>query len=260
MSVGEVVAVVLAGFAAGGINAVVGSGSLIVFPTLLLVGLSPLSANVSNSIGLVPGGVTASLGYRSELQGASATLRRLAPLSFVGSIVGAGLLLVLPPEAFETIVPILIALALVLVIAGPRLQKLGRHDAEGGIGLATAPGWRAWALLAGTFVAGMYGGYFGAAQGVLVMGIFSALSTEPLQRLNGYKNVLTLIVNLVAAATFVIFAREAIDWWVVLMVSVGSLVGGVVGARYGRRIPAAVLRALIVVIGLVAIVKLVAFP
>ena len=112
----------------------------------------------------------------------------------------------------------------------------------------------------GIFVAGIYGGYFGAAQGVLLMGIFSALSSEPLQRLNAYKNVLSGVVNSVAAVTFVLFARDSIDWWVVLFIAVGSFLGGVVGARIGRRIPPAALRGLIVVIGVLAIVKLVFFP
>ena len=115
-------------------------------------------------------------------------------------------------------------------------------------------------MAAGVFVAGIYGGYFGAAQGVLLMGLFSALSLEPLQRLNGYKNVLALVVNLVAAAVFVIFAREHIDWLVVLLIAVGAFIGGVIGARVGRRIPPNALRALIIAIGLVAVVKLVSVP
>jgi uncharacterized membrane protein YfcA len=114
-------------------------------------------------------------------------------------------------------------------------------------------------MAVGVFVAGMYGGYFGAAQGVLLMGLFSVLSSEPLQRLNGYKNVLALIVNLVAAVVFVLFAREHIDWLIVLLVAGGSFVGGIIGARIGRRIPPNALRALIVVIGVVAMVRLVWF-
>ncbi len=256
MSLLHLVAVLAAGFAAGTINTIVGSGSLLTFPTLLVLGYPPLTANVSNNIGLVPGGVSGSYGYRHELSGRSSTVRRLAPLSFVGSVVGAGLLLVLPAEAFKAIVPVLIAIALVLVLLGPRLQ---RRTAERR-GDSVAPSWHTWALGVGTFVAGAYGGYFGAAQGVLLMGLFSALSSEPLQRLNAYKNVLSAIVNGVAAVMFVIFARGAIDWGVVLLIAIGSFLGGLVGARIGQRIPPAVLRALIVVIGIVAIVKLVAFP
>ena len=256
MSVLEVAAIIAAGFAAGTINTIVGSGSLITFPTLLVLGYPPLTANVSNNIGLVPGAVSGSYGYRHELAGRSRTLARLVPLSFLGSLAGAALLLVLPPEAFQAIVPVLIVIALVLVLVGPSLQRraVERHDG------AAQPGWHRWALGIGIFVAGIYGGYFGAAQGVLLMGIFSALSSEPLQRLNAYKNVLSGVVNSVAAVTFVLFARDSIDWWVVLFIAVGSFIGGVVGARIGRRIPPAALRGLIVVIGVLAIVKLVFFP
>jgi uncharacterized membrane protein YfcA len=256
VSVLEVAAIVAAGFAAGTINTIVGSGSLITFPTLLVLGYPPLTANVSNNIGLVPGGVSGSFGYREELRGRSRTVWRLGPLSFLGSLVGAALLLVLPPEAFNAIVPVLIAIALVLVLIGPWLQRrvADRREDE------AQPRWHPWALGGGIFVAGMYGGYFGAAQGVLLMGILSALSAEPLQRLNAYKNVLSSIVNAVAAVTFILFARESIDWWVVLLIAIGSFLGGVVGARVGRRIPPPALRALIVLIGTVAIVKLVFFP
>ena len=255
MSVWECLAIALAGTAAGLINTVVGSGSLITFPTLLFFGVNPLVANVSNNIGLVAGGVTGSWGYRHELTGRAAMLRRLMPLSFLGSVIGAGLLLVLPASAFRAIVPVLILIALVLVLVGPQLQRwttVGEDEVP--------PAWHAPAMGAGVFIAGVYGGYFGAAQGVLLVGILSVLSSEPLQRLNAYKNVLALIVNLVAAAVFVLFARQHIDAVVVLLISAGSLVGGVIGARVGRRLPPAVLRGLIVVIGVVAVVKLVWFP
>ena len=178
------------------------------------------------------------------------------PLSFAGSVVGAGLLLVLPATAFRAIVPVLILLALVLVLVGPRIQAATAQSRAGG----AVPRAHAWSMGAGVLVAGMYGGYFGAAQGVLLMGLLSALSSEPLQRLNGYKNVLSLVVNLVAAAMFVLFARSHIDWLVVLLIGIGSFLGGIVGARVGRRIPPTLLRALIVAIGVLAIVKLVWFP
>lgn len=256
MSVLEAVAVLTAGVLAGTINTIVGSGSLITFPTLLFIGMPPLVANVSNNIGLVAGGVTGSWGYRHELSGSSGRLRRLVPLSFVGSVIGAGLLLVLPADAFRAIVPALIVIALLLVLLGPRLNRAAaarRDDDE-------PPGWHLWATGAGVFVAGVYGGYFGAAQGVLLMGIFSALSSERLQRLNGYKNVLSLVVNAVAALTFILFARSSIDWLIVVLIGVGAFLGGLLGARIGRRIPPNALRAVIIVIGVVAVVKLVGFP
>lgn len=255
MSLWSAVVIALAGMGAGIINTIVGSGTLITFPTLLFYGVNPLAANVSNTLGIVAGGMTGSWGYRHELTGHAPMLRRLMPLSFIGAVVGAALLLVLPPSAFNAIVPALILLALVLVLAGPRVQaRVARHhgDAE--------PPWHRPVMGAGVLVAGMYGGYFGAAQGVLLMGLFSVLSTEPIQRLNAYKNVLALIVNLVAAIFFILFARDLLDWRVVGLIALGSFVGGVVGARIGRRIPPAVLRGIIVAIGLAAVVKLIWFP
>jgi uncharacterized membrane protein YfcA len=256
VSVPEVLAVLLAGMAAGAINTIVGSGTLITFPVLLFIGYPALSANVSNNIGLVAGGVSGSYGYRHELTGESRTLRRLMPLSFVGSVIGAALLLVLPAEAFRAIVPVLILVALVLVVVGPTIQAAAARRHHDG----ATPRWHGWATGIGVLVAGMYGGYFGAAQGVLLMGLFSALTAEPLQRLNGYKNVLSLIVNLVAAGMFVLFARTHISWLVVLLIGVGAFLGGIIGARIGRRIPPAGLRAVIIVIGVVAVIKLVWFP
>ena len=254
MSFWSAVAIALAGAGAGTINTIVGSGTLLTFPTLLFFGVSPLAANVSNTVGLVAGGASGAWGYRHELTGQAPTVRQLMPLSFIGSVVGAALLLILPPGAFNAIVPALIGLALVLVVLGPRIQAWAARDRH------EQPAWHAPAMSAGVLVAGMYGGYFGAAQGVLLMGLFSALSAEPLQRLNGYKNVLALVVNLVAALLFVILAREHIDWLVVLLIAGGSLLGGVIGATVGRRLPPNGLRAVIVVIGIIAIVKLIWFP
>ena len=257
MSALEALVVVLAGIGAGTINTIVGSGTLITFPTLLLLGIPPVTANISNNIGLVPGSLTGSIGYRKELVGAGPDLRRLAPMSFVGAVIGALLLLVLNPALFNAIVPVLILLGLVLVLLGPRLSaRAARRRAEGA---ASAAGHER-GLQAGVLGAGIYGGYFGAAQGIILMGILGALSPHPLQRLNGYKNVLATIVNAVAALVFILVARDQIDWLVVLLIAVGATIGGVIGSTVGRRLPPPVLRAVIVVIGLVAIVKLVAFP
>lgn len=251
MSVWSAVAIALAGTGAGIINTIVGSGTLITFPTLIFFGVNPLVANVSNNIGLVAGGATGSWGYRHELAGHVGTLRRYLPLSFVGSVVGASLLLVLPPDAFKAIVPALILLAVVLVLLGPIVNRYARQRRAG-----PEPGWHRPVTAAGILLAGMYGGYFGAAQGVLLMGLFSLLSSEPLQRLNAYKNVLSLVVNSVAAVVFLLFARDHVDWLVVLLVAAGAFLGGIIGARIGRRIPPPVLRALIVVIGTIAVIKL----
>jgi uncharacterized protein len=253
----EALVVVLAGIGAGTINTIVGSGTLITFPTLLLLGVPPITANISNNIGLVPGSLTGSIGYRKELVGAGPDLRRLAPMSFLGAVLGAALLLVLDPKLFSAIVPVLILVGLVLVLAGPRLSAWSaRRRSEG---TASARG-HDLAMQGGTFGAGVYGGYFGAAQGIILMGVLGALSAHPLQRLNGYKNVLATIVNAVAATVFILVARDKIDWLVVLLIAVGATIGGVVGSTVGRRLPPPVLRGVIVVIGLVAVVKLVGYP
>lgn len=255
MSVLEAVGILLAGVAAGTINTIVGSGTLITFPTLLFLGYPPVVANVSNTVGLVAGGVSGAHGYRAELRGAARTLRRFVPMSLLGGVLGAVLLLVLPPEAFAAIVPVLIGVGLVLVVVGPRLQARGAAPESG------APvRWHGPALLAGVLLAGVYGGYFGAAQGVILMGLFSALSPEGIQRHNGYKNVLSTIVNAVAAVTFMLFAWDRIEWPVAGLIALGAFAGGYLGSTVGRRLPRNGLRAFIILIGVVGIVKMVWFP
>jgi uncharacterized protein len=256
----EMLAVVAAGFAAGGINAVVGSGTLVTFPVLLSVGLPPVTATISNSLGLVPGNLAGSLGYRRELKGQRRLLMQLLPASALGALTGAFLLLRLPPSAFETIVPVLVGLAVVLVVIQPAVQRaLARRRAAAGVvepdQLRLSRG-RLLALLTGAYATGSYGGYFAASQGVLQIGIFGLLLPESLQRLNALKNVLTLAVNSVAAAAYIVVAADRLDWTAAGLVAAGSLLGGYVGARFGRRLPAPVLRTAIVVLGIVAIVVL----
>jgi Predicted permeases len=248
----EVIALLAAGMAAGTINTMVGAGTLITFPTLLFFGYPPLVANVSNTVGLVAGGITGIHGYRRELAGQGGVLRRLMPVSLLGAVTGAVLLLWLPASAFDAIVPILIAASLLLVLLGPRLQAwaVARHPDRD-------TGGRRLLLIAGVFVTGVYGGYFGAAQGVLMVGIMSALMTISLQRINGLKNVLSTVVNVVAAVTFILVAPDRIDWAVAALIAVGALAGGYVGARFGRRLSPKALRGLIVVVGILAIAKMV---
>jgi uncharacterized membrane protein YfcA len=239
----------LAGVGAGGINTVVGSGTLITFPTLVALGYAAVTANISNDIGLVAGGVSGTWGYRRELEGTRRLLTRLGPASLLGSITGAVLLIKLPASAFATIVPALIAVGLVLVIVGPWIQRraVAAHtDLDTGL--------RRVVLTLGVFGAGIYGGYFGAAQGVILTGLMSALLPHDLQRITAIKNLLATIVNTVSAITFLLIAFHRIDWWVALVIAVGSFLGGVLGARVGRRLPQWALRSVIVVIGVVAIV------
>lgn len=260
MSVLQGLVIVLAGVAAGGINAVVGSGTLITFPTLLFFGYPALAANVSNNIGMVAGGLSGVHGYRKELRGYGALLRRLVPASLVGAITGALLLVLLPPSAFAAIVPALIALSVLLVIFGPVLNRRFAPTRVGGADNPTqASPVRNRLLLGALFVAGMYGGYFGAAQGVLLIGVMNVLMSYALQRINAFKNVLSTVVNAVAALTFMVVAWKQIDWAVVLLVGLGALVGGYLGARVGRRLPPVVLRSVIVVVGVAAIAKMLFF-
>ncbi|MCW2815710.1 MAG: putative rane transporter protein [Nocardioides sp.] len=253
MSPLESVLVVLAGLAAGTINTVVGSGTLITFPTLLAFGVPPVTANVSNNIGLVPGSVTGAIGYRDELTGQRRRVWRLLTASVTGGAIGAVLLLVLPEGAFEAVVPVLIMLGVVLVVVQPRLSAWVRRRAEARGVEQVESAWWVWPAV---LLTGVYGGYFGAAQGVLLMGVLGIGVAQSLQRSNAVKNVLAAAVNGVAGAIFV-FAAD-VDWRVVALIASGAIVGGFVGARVGKRLPPLALRAVIVVVGLVAFVVILA--
>jgi uncharacterized membrane protein YfcA len=244
----EIIAILLAGVAAGTINTVVGSGTLITFPTLLAFGVPPVTANVSNTVGLVPGSVSGAIGYRRELAGQRSRVLRLCVASLIGGAAGAVLLLVLPDGAFAAIVPALIVLGLVLVVLQPRISAwvAKRHDAAGGM-----PYHGTWWVWPGVAATGVYGGYFGAAQGVLLMAVLGTGVDEDLQRLNAVKNVLAAVVNAVAGLIFLLVAD--VDWWIVLLIGVGAVIGGQIGATVGRRLPSAVLRIVIVVVGIVAL-------
>ncbi|NUR09474.1 MAG: sulfite exporter TauE/SafE family protein [Nocardioidaceae bacterium] len=254
MSPLEIVAVLLAGVAAGTINTVVGSGTLVTFPTLLAIGVPPVTANVSNTLGLVPGSVSGAIGYRRELAGQRSRLLRLGTGSALGGIAGALLLLVLPDEAFHAIVPVLIGLGCLLVVFQPMISArvAARAEARGMTRPEHGALW-VWALVA---LAGVYGGYFGAAQGVLLMAILGVGLTESMQRNNATKNVLAGLVNLVAALVFIVVAPH-IDWAAAGLIAVGSVIGGQIGATVGRRLPPWALRAFIVVVGVAAITQFV---
>jgi uncharacterized membrane protein YfcA len=244
----EAVAVLLAGMAAGAINTIVGSGTLITFPALLAVGYSPVLANVTNTVGLSPGSVSGALGYRAELRGQRRRLLQLGAASMVGGITGGVLLLTLPEGAFQSIVVVLIALSCVLVLIQPwltvRVASLSRHPEHGGI-----------PLFVGVYLAGIYGGYFGAAQGVLLIALLGLFLAEDLQRINAAKNVLAAVVNVVTALLFIIVTDVA--WVAAGLIALGAIVGAQIGARIGRRIPPTLLRGLVVLVGVVAIVQLV---
>jgi uncharacterized membrane protein YfcA len=248
MSIGEIVAIALAGLAAGAINTLVGSGTLITFPVLLAFGYAPVTANVSNTIGLVPGSVSGAIGYRRELAGQRGRVLRLGVMSLAGGITGAVLLLVLPASAFKAIVPVFIALALVLTVLQPRLTRWLDHrkidlERRGSVLVSFA-----------VYLTGVYGGYFGAAQGILLLGILGVALAQDLQRTNALKNVLAGLVNGVAGLYFVFAAH--VDWGPAAIIAATAIVGAQLGARYGRRLPPKALRGVIVVIGVFAIVRL----
>lgn len=236
----EALLVVAAGLAAGTINTIVGSGSLITFPALLALGYSPIVANVSNTVGLVPGSVSGVVGYRRELRGQRDRVLRLVVAGGIGGLTGGLLLLALPSDAFERVVPYLILGATLLVAIGPRLaRRMAERRARGG---GHGP-----ALAASVYATGIYGGYFGAAQGVMLIALLGIFLPDDLQRLNGLKNVLALVINAMAAVIFI--AVAPIVWPVTLLLALGASAGGVVGAALGRRLSPGVLRVAIIVVG-----------
>ena len=257
MSVPHIVLIILAGFGAGAINALVGSGTLITFPTLVALGYPPVTSTMSNAIGLVAGSASGTWGYRAELGGQWDRLRWQIPASLTGAVLGAFLLLHLPEKVFVEIVPVLLVLALVLVVTGPRIQSWARRRAqEAGRSAEQVTPARMAVLVIGTFAVGVYGGYFTAAQGILMVGIMGALLPESVQRMNAAKNLLTLLVNVVAAVGYTLVAFDRISWPVAGLIAAGSLVGGSLGARYGRRLSPNALRATIVVVGLIGLYRL----
>jgi uncharacterized protein len=242
MTVLEALAVLAAGAAAGGVNAVVGSGSLITFPTLLAVGYAPVTANISNSVGLVPGGVSGSFGYRRELRGQWRRCAILGVGTTLGALLGGILLLELPDAVFDAVVPVLILLAVVLMAVRPTPKA---HE-----GATNMP-----AGIASSFGVGIYGGYFGAAQGILLISLLRLSFTEDLQVLNAIKNVLAGLANAVAGLLFILVADVA--WGAALLIAVGSVVGAYVGSHYGRRIPQEALRRVVIVYGAIVAVVLI---
>lgn len=250
MSALHAVGIFAAGVAAGAINAVVGSGTLVTFPVLLGFGYPPVVANVSNTVGLVPGAVAGAIGYRRELRGQRGRALRLGAASVVGAIGGAVLLLVLAPSVFKTIVVVLIAVALLLILAQPWLSRWmaarrasnhPRHQA--GVGGTAA-----------VLASGVYGGYFGAGQGILLLAILGLSIDDGLQRINALKVVVAGLVNLVAGLVFVIAAHVA--WGAAGLIAAGSIMGGFLGAHGGRRLPPGALRLVILGVGIFGIVRL----
>lgn len=248
MSAGEIIAIAFAGMAAGTINTVVGSGTLITFPVLLAFGYAPVTANVSNTIGLVPGSVSGAIGYRRELAGQRERALRFGVASLLGGVTGAVLLLVLPASTFKAVVPGFIVVALALTLVQPRLNaRLAHHVARGARRVTVL-------LPVAIYVTGVYGGYFGAGQGIILLAILGAALPQSLHDSNALKNVLAGLVNGVAGVYFMFAAH--VEWGPAAIIAGSSILGAQLGARYGRRLPPDALRALIVLVGLAAIVRL----
>jgi uncharacterized protein len=243
-----------AGVVAGAVNTVVGSGSLLTFPTLLAFGYSPLVANVSNTLGLVPGAASGAVGYRRELTGQRTRIRRLGVISIAGGLLGAGLLLALPSSSFERVVPYLVLVACALVVVQPRLSARMIRQAA-----LRPPRERPHrGLDVGVFLTGIYGGYFGAAQGVILIALLGIFVDDHVQRLNALKNVVIAMVNGVAALLFVFFAPVA--YLPAALLAIGSAIGGQIGATVGRRLAPNLLRLLIVLVGTGVAIKLFVSP
>jgi uncharacterized membrane protein YfcA len=236
---------VLAGFAGGAINAAVGSGTLLVYPVLLAAGIPPVSANGTNTTGLSTGSFFAAWAYREELRDRLRILTAPLAATIVGAAIGATLVVVMPARVFTSLVPWLVGMATLLIALQPLVAGWAREHREPG-------GHVLWPW---TGAVGTYGGYFGAAQGVMYMAVLGVLYDPSPQRSNGAKNLLAASANLTAAVVFAL--NGAVVWLAALAIAVGSIPGGYVGGRLARRLPAAALRGLVVAIGIGATLYLV---
>ncbi|WP_417219300.1 sulfite exporter TauE/SafE family protein [Arthrobacter sp.] len=249
-----------AGLWAGTINTIVGSGSLVTFPVLVALGYAPVNSIISNAMGLVAGGFSGAWGYRREARSVPKTMLKLLPASLLGGILGAFLLLHLPESVFGYVAPVLIAIAVLLVIFQPRLARWVRERQAGEPLRPEHADEQKLPLLVYVlvFLIGVYGGYFTAAQGILLMAVLGIFFHGSLQQSNAIKVILSLVVNLVAAASYLLFAFDRINWPVVALIAVGSLIGGFIGAKVGRKLSPLLLRGFIVVLGIVALVNMIA--
>ncbi|MFF5292652.1 sulfite exporter TauE/SafE family protein [Paractinoplanes globisporus] len=243
MDLSHILLLLVAGLAAGTVNAIAGGGSLITFPSLIATGLPTVDANVTNSVSVFPGYVASVFGSRADLVGQGRRVRAILPTSLVGSVGGCALLLLTPERAFELVVPFLVLAAAATLAFQERLRGLVGHPR------AMSPRRAKVTLQAVVFVGAIYGGYFGAALGVMYVAALALILDEPLKRINALKNVLSAAVGLVTVVVFSFFAD--VHWGAVLVLAPATIVGGYAGAKVARRLPARVLRYLIVTFGTV---------
>ncbi|MDO5617785.1 sulfite exporter TauE/SafE family protein [Kocuria sp.] len=268
----QVALILVAGLWAGLINTIVGSGTLVTFPVLVTMGVPPVTATMSNAMGLIAGNLTGAWGYRSKLKGVERTLLKLIPCSVAGGVLGAALLMHLPEDVFGYVAPVLIVVALGFVVFQPRLQAVVRarkdDQAQRAAAEAESRGEQVQpldpdresqplSLYVLVFGAAVYGGYFVAAQGVLLLGILGVFLMASMQSANAVKTVLVAVVNIVAALSYILFAFDRINWWVVVLIAVSSTVGSWIGAKVGQRLSPVALRTVIVLLGVVALANMV---
>ena len=243
MDLAHILLLLVAGLVAGGVNALAGGGSLITFPSLIATGLPSVEANVTNSVSVFPGYVSSVVGSRADLAGQGRRVRLILPASIVGAVAGCALLLLTPARAFEVVVPFLVLGAAATLAFQDRLRGLVSHPR------ALSPRRQAITLQVVVFVGAVYGGYFGAALGVMYVAALALILDESLNRINALKNVLSAGVGLVTVVVFAIFA--SIQWGAVLVLAPATVVGGYLGAKLARRLPSRVLKFLIVAFGTV---------
>lgn len=240
----ELIAVAAAGAAAGAANSIAGGGALITFPTMVALGVPPLSANVTNTVGIVPASVGGALGYTDLLREQSERFARFLMPMLIGAVVGTVALLLTSNEAFEAIVPVLIAASCLLLLFQPRLTRTISH----------AGNERSPFLTAGILFCGAYGAYFGSAVSILLFAILALFVADTLQHLNAIKILLVGCANLLAAVAYAFLAP--VDWRYALTIMVSSFAGGGVGSHYARRVPSDPLRISIAAVGLAVAVVL----
>lgn len=245
----QIVLLVVLGLLAGAVNAIAGGGSLIVFPVLLATGLPPLPANVTNSVAQWPGYAGSTLSARADLGGQRRRIAVTAIPAALGSALGCALLLVLPQSVFDAVVPVLVLLASLTLGAQPWIKRWTSRDGE-----SEADRERPAALATAIFLAAVYGGYFGGALGVVLIAVLSLLSADSMRRLNALKVLLSLVVASVTVALFGIFAP--VDWFAVLLLAPSTLIGGYLGMAVAQRMPDAVLRFSVVVLGVAVAIYL----